>query len=102
MSPTPKLRLEWTLRAREDLVSIADYIARDSPKAAELWVAKLVAAAESCVDTPGVGRRVPELKRADLLELIVGNYRLVFRATDRYVQVLTVFEGHRRFPRDVR
>ena len=101
MSSIKKLTLEWTARARADLVAIGDYIALDSPKAAEAWVGKLLTAAEACAQTPGMGRRVPELGRADLLEVIVGNYRLVYRVAARRVQVLTVFEGHRRLPRDL-
>ena len=44
---------------------------------------------------PERGRRLPELPESGLRELIVDNYRLVYRRTSKAVEVLTVFEGHR-------
>ena len=38
---------------------------------------------------------MPELPESGLRELIVDNYRIVYRRTPRAVEVLTVFEGHR-------
>jgi toxin ParE1/3/4 len=45
-----------------------------------------------------MGRWVPELPESKLRELIEGNYRIVYRVRGKTVQILTVFEGHRRFP----
>ncbi len=53
-----KTALEWTDRARDDLVEIGDYIAADAPRAAERWVAKLFEAAEAASKAPLAGRRV--------------------------------------------
>jgi hypothetical protein len=36
-----------------------------------------------------------DLPHSGLRELIVDNYRLVYRRTPKAVEVLTVFEGHR-------
>ena len=44
---------------------------------------------------PELGRRMPELPESGLRELIVDNYRLVYRRTPKAVEVLTVFECHR-------
>ena len=44
---------------------------------------------------PRRGRRLPELPESGLRELIVDNYRIVYRRTPKAVEVLTVFEGHR-------
>jgi plasmid stabilization system protein ParE len=41
---------------------------------------------------------VPELPRSDLRELVEGNYRIVYRVRGRVVEVITVFEAHRRLP----
>ena len=32
---------------------------------------------------------------AGLRELLVGNYRIIYRITSNTIEVLTVFEGHR-------
>lgn len=47
-----------------------------------------------------MGRAVPELPESELRELVEGNYRIVYRVRGKRVQVLTVFEGHCRFPAD--
>jgi len=44
---------------------------------------------------PEQGRRLPEIPESALRELIVDNYRIVYRRTPKAVEVLTVFEGHR-------
>jgi toxin ParE1/3/4 len=91
--------IQWTARALSDLREIDAYIARDNPVAAERWVAKLVAKAEAAARRPHVGRIVPERARADVREVFVRTYRIVYRVRERGIVALTVFEGRRLFPR---
>ncbi len=91
----------FTERALADLEAIGDFIAADHPAAAERWVAKLLSLAESAARMPMAGRRVPELGRDDVREIIHRTYRIVYRVSEGRIEVLTVFEGHRRFPRGV-
>src|SRR6266540_3324080 len=62
------------------------------------FVARLIERASRLAKTPHMGRWVPELPESKLRELLEGNYRIVYRVRIRTIQVLTVFEGHRRFP----
>ena len=89
--------IRWTWRAQRDLVEIGDFIARDKPRAAALWVGRLITAVERAATFPSSGRVVPELGREDLREVLVGRYRVVYQISSDVVIVLTVFEGHRRF-----
>jgi plasmid stabilization system protein ParE len=91
----------WTDRALDDLRAIGDFIARDNPAAAEKWVGSLLAAAASAAETPLAGRIVPEFKREDVRELLRRTYRIVYRVREQSLEILTVFEGHRRFPQGV-
>ncbi len=91
--------IEWTERAVADLRAIDDYIARDNPAAAERWVAKLIATAEAAARLPLAGRVVPEKGRADVREVLLRTYRIVYRVREHGILVLTVFEGHHLFPR---
>jgi len=95
------VRLLWTERARCDLLSIIDYIGRDSPAAARRTVAAIRKKALALNERPHSGRIVPELSRPEVRELIHGNYRLVYLVAADEVVVLTVFEGHRLLPEDV-
>jgi toxin ParE1/3/4 len=93
--------LRWTDRAVRDLDAITDYIARDSPGAAERWILQLIRHAEKAAAWPLAGRRVPELGRGDVREVLARNYRIVYRVGDDHVDILTIFEGHRRLPPNV-
>jgi plasmid stabilization system protein ParE len=90
--------IEWTQRAAADLRAIDDYVAGDDPAAAERWVGRLIAKAEAAARLPMAGRVVPEKRRADIREVFLRTYRIVYRVRQGSILVLTVFEGHRQFP----
>lgn len=86
----------WTARGRRDLRSISEY----DRAASKRLVNKLLEAAVKAGVLPNAGRMVPEVRRADVREKIVGRYRLMYWVHDERIEVLAVFEGHRRFPLD--
>lgn len=45
------------------------------------------------------GRRVPEEGRDDVREVFLGAYRIVYQVNPKFIDILTVFEGHRLFPK---
>jgi len=92
------MKVVWTRQAFVRLAEIEDFIALDSPAAAEAHTAKLIARAEALAQFPEMGRLVPELVGSDLRELIEGSYRIVYRIRARRIEVLTVFEGHHLLP----
>jgi addiction module RelE/StbE family toxin len=85
----------WGARARNDLASIAEYIAEDSPRAARAWIARIDRAVERLKDFPDSGRIVPEYGDAGIRELIVGNYRIVYRVGAMGVEIARVWHGAR-------
>jgi plasmid stabilization system protein ParE len=89
------MKLRWTKRARKDLIEIGRYIARDKPEAARRWVERRRQDTRTAAKQPRVGRKVPEVNRDDLREVLVGNYRIVYEIHRAEIRVLTVFEGHR-------
>ena len=91
------MRVVWSPLAIERAAEAATYIARDTPIAARRWVDGLFAAAGTLSRLPERGRLVPELRRADIRELLLGNYRIVYRVEARRVAILTVRHLRRRF-----
>ncbi len=89
------MRLRWTHRARQDLLDIGEYIARDSRTAARAWVDRLRRRARMAAEVPLAGRAVPEFGRKDVREVFLRTYRIVYEVRDDAVHVLTVFEGHK-------
>jgi plasmid stabilization system protein ParE len=47
---------------------------------------------------PRAGRRVPELGRDDVREVLVQRYRIVYQLSPDGIVVLVVFESHRQLP----
>jgi len=91
------MRVVWSPLAIERAAEAATYIAQDNPIAARRWVDGLFAAAATLSRLPERGRLVPELRRADVRELLLGSYRLVYRVEARRVAILTVRHLRRRF-----
>ena len=89
------MRLRWTEQARNDLLQIGRYIAQDKPGAGRAWVQRLRERARDAADMPLMGRKVPELDREDIREVILGGYRLVYRVRTDAMEVLAVFDGRR-------
>jgi addiction module RelE/StbE family toxin len=89
------MKVVWSEQAWERLLEIEQFIGRDNPTAAARLVDNLIERGDGLSDRPEQGRRLPELPDSGLRELIVGNYRIVYRRVREAVEVLTVFEGHR-------
>ena len=87
--------VRWTAQAAEDLESIADFIARDSPQYARLFVLDVLHAVERLAAFPRSGRALPELSDPAIREVLLGAYRIVYRVREELVEILTVYHGAR-------
>ena len=85
----------WTSNTLTDLSEIGEYVATDSPKYAELLVAKLYHKVEILVTHENIGRKVPEVDKENLRELIEGNYRIIYEIVNNSVFILTVHHSSR-------
>jgi addiction module RelE/StbE family toxin len=90
------MTLRWTDRARRDLLAIGRYIARDNPSAARQGIERLWERARQAANTPFAGRVVPGLQRDDIREVFLRTYRIVYCVREQTIDILTIFEGHRR------
>jgi len=91
-------RLRWTEQAVEDLRSIRRFIERDSPRYGRLVAERLFEATELIALFPQGGRKVPEVDDESIRELIVGEYRVVYRLEGEVAVLLTIFRSSRLFP----
>jgi addiction module RelE/StbE family toxin len=92
------MKLQWSETAKNDLISIRNFIAMDDTTAAKKWIDLLRAKARNIVHQPFAGRKVPELSRDDIRDVIERNYRIVYQIHSGRISILTVFESHRLFP----
>jgi addiction module RelE/StbE family toxin len=90
--------LRWTEQAVEDIRAIREFIERDSPRYGRLVAERLVESTSRIALFPKAGRVVPEIGREDVREIIVGEYRIVYRLEAEVAVLLTVFRSSRLFP----
>ena len=88
------MKLRWSNRSTDDLTDIYAYIARHNPQNAKQWLEKLRKRARNAANSGLIGRMVPELGQADIREVFVDHYRIVYRVETDGITILTVFEGH--------
>jgi len=88
-------KIKWTLQALEDIEAIANFIARDSIYYAGLFTIKVFEVVEQLELFPESGRIVPELNLKEIRELILGNYRVIYRVKEEIVEILTVYHSAR-------
>jgi len=87
--------VRWTPQAADDLEAIADFIAEDSPHYASLFVVDVLDAVQRLEVFPKSGRIVPEANDPIIREIILGNYRIIYRVKPEIVEILTVYHGAR-------
>lgn len=89
--------LIWSERALSDLENIYDYIAEDSELYAIYTIQNIFKTAERLQMFPESGRHLPEFPDFPHRELILGNYRIIYRydAEQNAVKVITVVHGSR-------
>lgn len=73
-----RARVKWSPKARLELAVIWNYIKRDSEGNALQVLRDIGSVARRLKEHPLSGRMVPEWKRPDVRELIVGSYRMMY------------------------
>jgi addiction module RelE/StbE family toxin len=90
------VEVNWTTQSLEDIDNIAEYIAKDSRRYAEIQVEEFFNSAKSLEEFPKSGREVPEVNDKNLRELMVGFYRVIYRIkTSKNIDILTVYHMKR-------
>ncbi len=87
------MRVIWTKQDVEKLEEFADYIVLDNPTAALRWVEKIEKAVANLRQFPKLGREVPEAKRPEIREIIMGEYRIICRLEKRLISILTIYHS---------
>ncbi|MCI5123508.1 MAG: type II toxin-antitoxin system RelE/ParE family toxin [Candidatus Electrothrix sp. AR5] len=92
------MKIIWSPLAVDRVAEIAQYISSDNPTAARNWIKTVFAEVELLKSSPKIGRIVPELKQEDFREVILGNYRIIYRVEKKSVSILTIRHGKQILP----
>lgn len=85
----------WSEEAILNLEDIYDYIARHSPLYAQHQIESITDAAERLRQFPKSGRHIPEFPELPHREVIIGNYRVIYRYESEHdvVKIISVVHG---------
>ena len=87
------MKIKWSPLSLDRILEIAEYIAKDKQGASANWVDSVFKSVERLVKFPESGRIVPELKRSEIREILLGNYRIIYLIENDLISVLTVRHG---------
>ena len=90
-----RITLFWTPKSIQQMTSVAEYIAQDSPYQAKRVVTLIVRATWRLKIFPESGAVVPELGDASIREIRVFSYRVLYRWRSdlRQIHILGVVHG---------
>jgi plasmid stabilization system protein ParE len=94
------MRIVWLKEAIDRLADLELFIAQDSPTRAREFRNYLKDKSSVIAQNPYIGRNVPEFADPKIRELLVKNYRIVYRIAEERIEMLMVIEGHQLLKTD--
>ncbi|MBK6983842.1 MAG: type II toxin-antitoxin system RelE/ParE family toxin [Bacteroidetes bacterium] len=90
------VEISWTEQSIEDINNIAEYIAKDSVKYANIQVELFFERTHILKTMPLSGKITPELNKPKIRELNSGNYRIIYKIVSKnQIDILTVHNGYK-------
>ena len=90
------VQINWTFQSRDDLKSIAEYIAKDSKKYARFQILRIRQRTKILNSQIYSGKIVPEMDIQNIRELIEGNYRIIYLIiNEERIDILTIHHSAR-------
>ncbi len=87
------MKIIWSPRSKAQLTDIAEYIALDKPSAAYRWLENIFKEVEKLEVFPKSGGKVPEFNQEDIREIILGNYRIIYKIKENEIIIASVRHG---------
>ncbi len=84
------MKILWSPLSVERLEEIFEYISKNNSPAAKKMVGRIFKKVETLSEYPERGRKVPEVKREEIREVFLGEYRIIYRVESKKIIVLTI------------
>ena len=84
------MKIVWSPLSLQQIEEISDYIAVDNRSAACDWIDSIFEKVDVLKTNPEIGRRVAEIEKPDIRELIHVNYRIIYLYTSKKILILTI------------
>jgi len=90
------VEVNWTKQAINDVDKIAEFIAKDSEHYAQIQVQRFFQATKVLERQPKSGKIVPEKQDSLVREILIGNYRIIYKIVSEIkVDIITVHHSKR-------
>jgi len=91
------MKIFFTSRAKFDVADIAYYVSQDNPRAARKLINSFYDSINNLSDYPLLGRVVPEYSEDSIRELIVDQYRIVYKFNEqkKEIYIITFYHSKR-------
>ncbi len=90
------VEINWTEQSLDDINNIAEFIAKDSVKYANIQVELFFERTHILKTMPMSGKITPEINKTKIRELNSGNYRIIYKIVSKNrIDILTVHNGYR-------
>ena len=90
------MRVRWSSLALRRAADIVDYIARDRPRSALDWIDGLHERLDTLTRLPEQGLTVPEWQDSSLRQITFGDYRVIYRIGDEWIDIMTIKHGRQQ------
>ncbi|ADU32171.1 type II toxin-antitoxin system RelE/ParE family toxin [Evansella cellulosilytica] len=90
------VELVWAESAVKDLEGICNYIAQDSEEYANIFASRVIDTIETIGIFPSSGRVVPELNNDMIREMVLTNYRIIYRINNEKVEIVRIIHNARQ------
>jgi len=95
-------RIIWACRAADQLEALVEFIAKGSPREARRFAAQVLKRIASLGAHPELGGWVIEDETRTYRELLLGNYRIIYRTKTEAIYIVAVRHSARLWdPKDV-
>ena len=81
--------------ALRDVDDIAEFISKDSPEQAALFIERLIEQTDRLENYPLSGRVIPEIGRENAREIIYGSYRIMYLIEGEEIWITGIIHGAR-------
>ncbi|MBU9719910.1 MULTISPECIES: type II toxin-antitoxin system RelE/ParE family toxin [Bacillaceae] len=90
------VELVWAESAVKDLEGICNYIAQDSEEYANIFAIRVIDTIETIAIFPSSGRVVPELNNDMIREMVLTNYRIIYRFNNEKMEIVRIIHNARQ------
>jgi len=94
------MKIIWSELSVERLNSIINFISEDNLQNALSWSESIFDQVDKLKKFPEMGRILPELNSEKIRELILGNYRVIYKVEPKYISILTIRNFRQILPTD--